>query len=119
MSEYGDGDYCSVWSETDPKARKEHVCDACHETIAPGRKYHRTFSIFEGTPNTNVRCERCQAIFVHLTERMRTEGDREEYCNPELACGHEYKERWDEPPPDHIAALAFWLPGDPLPEKKL
>jgi hypothetical protein len=113
MSEYSDGDCCEVFSETTPKARKEHRCHACGETITPGRVYSRTFTVFEGDPDTIIRCERCQALFEHLSEQMS--GNSEEYCNATLSCGHEYEERWGEPPPEEIAALAFWLPGDPLP----
>lgn len=115
MSEYGD-ECATVARESLRKARKEHKCDACGETITPGRTYHYTFIVFDGEPQTNVRCERCQAMYAHLTARMRADVNGfTEYCNAELNCGHSYEERWDEPPPDEIAALAFWLPGDPLP----
>jgi RNase P subunit RPR2 len=114
MSEYAD-DYCEVWSETSPVARKRHTCDACNGPITPGRRYHRTFSVFEGTADTVIRCERCQAIYEHLRAKMAVAGEPDECCNPTLSCGHEYKERWKVPPPEEIAALAFWLPGDPLP----
>lgn len=115
MSQYGDGDTCSVWSDRWLRAKKEHRCHACHEPIKPGHRYHVTFSVFDGNADTTKRCERCQAIFEHLSGRMVNEGDNEEYCDHRLACGHEYKERWDEEPPPEIAALAFWLPGDPVP----
>lgn len=113
MSQYGDGDYCSVWQDRWVTARKEHTCKACAETILPGHRYHTTFYIFDGEPHTTNRCERCETIFEHLSGRMVD--DPEEFCDERLACGHEYEERWREPPPEHIAALAFWLPGEPLP----
>lgn len=118
MSEYGEGDYCPVHDRRWRKARKEHTCDACHETIAPGQRYHRTALLYDGSWSTTNRCERCQAIFEHLSVRIKKEGSMvdDEYCNAELNCGHEYKKRWDEEPPPDIAALAFWRPGDPLPE---
>lgn len=113
MSEYGEGDYCDVWQERVHTARKEHMCAACHETIRPGDTYHRTFSVFDGNPDTVIRCARCQTIFEHLSTRIQDEGERgEEYCNPTLNCGHEYTERWNEEPPPEIAALAFALPGE-------
>jgi hypothetical protein len=118
MSEYGEGDYCPVHEFAWRKARKQHTCDACGEAITPGRTYHRTFLICDGTAFVTVRCERCQAIYDHLAARIRGEGDLEQYCNETLDCGHEYEERWGEPPPEWLAALAFWLPGDPLPENK-
>ena len=117
MSQYGDGDYCSVFQERWVKAKKHHRCHACGEDVAPGACYHVTFSVFDGTADTTKRCARCQAIFEHLSARMRVEGDAEEFCDAELNCGHEYKERWREEPPAEIAALAFWRPGDPVPEK--
>jgi uncharacterized C2H2 Zn-finger protein len=83
--------------------------------VAVGRKYHRTALLFDGNWETIVRCERCQAIYRHLSDRMAKEGDCDEFCDDHLNCGHGYQERWEEPPPEAIAALAFWLPGDPLP----
>jgi len=115
MSAYSDGDCCSVWQDRWLMARKEHVCDACHETIRAGVRYHLTFFVFDGGADQTKRCARCEAIFAHLSERIRKEGDLEEHCNDRLACGHAYKERWGEEPPPEIAALAFWLPKDGSP----
>ena len=70
MSQYGDGDYCSVWKDRWVTARKEHTCTACAETILPGHRYHVTFYIFDGEPHTTKRCERCETIFEHLSGRM-------------------------------------------------
>lgn len=61
------------------------------------------------------RCPRCQVIYLHLEGRIRAEGDYDQFCDESLNCGHEYEERWEEAPPEWLAALAFWLPGDPLP----
>lgn len=118
MSQYGDGDYCPVWEESNPKARKPHKCHACGETIPVGTVYSRTFHVFDGKAYTTKRCPRCQVIFEHLSARISKEGDDEEFCDAKLNCGHEYKERWGEPPSEALAALAFWRPGDPLPELK-
>jgi len=115
MSQYGDGDNADVWDVTQRKARKPHKCDACHEPIAPGRTYTRTACLFDGSWDTWIRCERCQAIFVHLSALIAKWGEEEEFCDAALNCGHEYRERWREDPPPEIAALAFWLPGEPLP----
>lgn len=112
MSQYGEGEYPAVSDIGTRKANRAHVCTACHETIAPGHTYTREFLICEGAPYIYKRCARCQAIFVHLSGRMT---DSDEYCDPDLACGHDYEDCWREPPPEAIAALAFWLPGDPLP----
>ena len=112
MSEYSDGECSSVHDAEWRTARKTHKCDACEIPISPGHRYHRTFYVFDGSPGVDIRCERCQAIYSHLSSRMT---DSEEFCNARLNCGHTYEERWREPPPEWLAALAFWLPGDPLP----
>jgi ribosomal protein S27AE len=114
MSQYGD-EPCETYEMRERVARKAHKCSACGETIQPGAKYAYVFLVHEGDPHIYKRCPRCQAIFVHLSERIRGEGDHEEFCDEMLGCGHEYEERWEEPPPEWLAALAFWLPGDPLP----
>lgn len=116
MSQYGDGEYATGLTDEDRVARKEHCCCACAETIRAGDRYHYVALLFDGTLYVYKRCARCQAIFDHLSKRMRAEGEPNEYCDEELNCGHDYEENWDEPPPEPIAALAFWLPGDPLPE---
>jgi len=116
VSQFGDGDTVTVWRDSWHRARKEHKCRACHEPIAVGHRYHLTFYIFEGDAHTVKRCERCQTIFEHLSGRISAEGDSEEFCDEELNCGHTYRERWEEEAPPWLAALAFWRPGDPLPE---
>ena len=107
MSQYGDGEYAEVYDTVDRKARKSHKCCACGETIAPGNQYTNVFYVFEGDPYTYKRCQRCQAIFKHLSSRIREDGDVDEFCDDALNCGHEYAERWNEDPPPEIAALAF------------
>lgn len=116
MSQYGDGDCASVYDEETRKARKPHKCGACREAIPPGQVYHRTFIVFDGEPEVFLRCARCQVIYEHLSKRIRDEGAYEEFCDLRLNCGHTYEDRWQEAPPAWLAALAFWRPGDPLPE---
>ena len=115
MSQDGDGELVAFQRDTWHVARKAHKCRACHEPIGAGYRYHLTFYVWEKEPYTIKRCERCQLIFTHLASRIADESD-EEYCDESLACGHEYEERWGEKPPEWLAALAFWRPGDPLPE---
>ena len=112
MSEYSDGETCAVSSDEWRTARKAHRCDACRTNVRVGDRYHRTFYVFDGSPGVVVRCERCQVIYEHLSSKMTDE----EFCNSELNCGHTYEERWEEPPPEWLAALAFWIPGEPLPQ---
>jgi hypothetical protein len=96
-----------VYSENRRRARKPHACSACSEPISVGHYFWYIFIIFEGETNTVKRCERCQAIHVHL----RGMGD-EMWPDERLACGEEYREHWGTEPPAEIAALAFALPGD-------
>ena len=115
MSQYGD-EPCEKYEMRERVARKQHTCDACSMTILPGMKYAYVFLVHDGDAYTYKRCPRCQVIFVHLSERIRADGDAyEEFCDEKLNCGHDYEERWQEAPPEWLAALAFWLPGDPLP----
>jgi hypothetical protein len=121
VSLYGDDDgpAVDVYDTTTRKARKPHKCHACGETVRPGDTYTRVFVVWDGSTDVTKRCARCQAIYVHLAARIRRESYDGEYeqCADALNCGHEYKERWGEPPPEVIAALAFWLPGDPIPNE--
>ncbi len=114
MSQYGD-EPCSVYEVKERRARKAHRCSGCDETIRPGVKYTYVFMVHEGDSYIYKRCPRCQTIYVHLSEKIRAEGDHDQFCDEELNCGHEYEDRWEEPTPEWLAALAFWLPGDPLP----
>lgn len=116
MSQYGDGDVCDISRARWVTARKPHKCDACDEPILPGHRYHKTFWVFDGELSEVKRCARCETIFVHLSDRIDRGGDYEEFCDPELNCGHDYLQRWDEEPPAEIAALAFWLPSDGAPK---
>jgi hypothetical protein len=115
MSQYGDGEPVPVHETVVRTARKPHKCSACDEQIEPRQRYTRVALLFEGQWQVTNRCARCQKIYEHLSDRIAKGGDSEEYCDGELNCGHEYEERWREPPPENIAALAFWRPGDPLP----
>jgi hypothetical protein len=116
MSQYGDGEAPDVFEVTERKARKTRKCSACgEEAIVPGHHYVRTAILYDGEWEIIVRCERCQVIFEHLTALIKREGDYEEFCDFYLNCGHEYEERWGKKPPEWLAALAFWRPGDPLP----
>lgn len=117
MSQYGDGDYATTLQDCTRTARKEHRCCACREPIRRGDRYNYVALLFDGDLSYFKRCVRCQTIYEHLSAKMDDSGEPDEFCDEELNCGHTYEKRWEEPPPEHIAALAFWLPGDPLPSK--
>jgi hypothetical protein len=115
MSHHCDEHY-SVYNERNVVARKPHTCSACHETIAPGHAYTRVFIVWDGQIDVVLRCARCQAIHEHLREVCEDKSGGEMWPAEELNCGQEYREHWGVDPPPEIAALAFLLPGEPLPE---
>ena len=96
----------AVYSETRRRAIKQHKCSACKEAIRPGHTYHVIAIIFEGVESLK-RCERCQAIHLHLRTL-----DRDMWPDERLNCGEEYREHWGREPPPEIAAMAFALPGE-------
>lgn len=100
-----------VWSEQWRTARKEHRCYACRETVRPGDRYHVFRSLFDGRWSTTKHCARCWEMVEQIQNADFSNGVVELGLN----CGHTWAELAGEPPPEHIAALAFWLPGDPLP----
>lgn len=99
------------WSEH--CSQKGRTCAACRERISKGQRYVAFVSLCEGYFATTIYCQRCKALIDHLVAESR---DFDEGPDPYLDCGHDYEEVHGRPPPDHIAALAFWLPGDPIPE---
>jgi len=103
-------DYYEVYCETRRKAKKEHVCDACSDRIRVGTYFWYVFYVFEDRTYTVKRCERCQAIHVHLRGM-----NEDTWPDEKLSCGEEYRQHWGQEPPPEIAALAFALPGDPPP----
>lgn len=98
----------SVYNEVCRRARKDHTCDACEETISTGHRYMRVGIVFDGKGESVKRCLRCQAIHDHLKEM----GKGDTWPAEKLDCGESYESHWDGPPPNEIAALAFALPGE-------
>jgi predicted RNA-binding Zn-ribbon protein involved in translation (DUF1610 family) len=98
----------TLYEERFPRARKPHTCMACGERIAGGQRYARVFVLFQGDAETVKRCLRCQQIHEHLREM--SPGDT--WPAERLDCGEDYEDHWGGEPPDHIAALAFALPGE-------
>ncbi len=96
------GEYNDFQPETFFRARKEHQCDACHETIRRGDRYLRTNIGYEGAISTYKHCLRCNAIAQALWKHGAGTIDMN------LNCGH----TWEENEllgklPDDVAALAF------------
>jgi hypothetical protein len=92
------------------RARKEHRCRACRETIRVGDVYEYTFFLYEGEAGDCKRCLRCKAIYDELVRRH--DGDWDEGVDYELNCGHSWDEVHGGEPPEHIARLAFMLPDE-------
>ena len=114
MSHSCDESY-EVYNETERAARKSHICGACRETIRPGDRYTRLFTVFDGETETIKRCARCQALHVHLREKCQQPGERSWdrlWPAEHLDCGEDYQENWGHAPPESIQELAFLLPGE-------
>lgn len=97
-----------VYNERERRAAKDHVCDACKETIRKGDVYCRVFIKFDGDIEGVVRCLRCQKIHEHL--RGLAPGDM--WPNERLNCGEKYEDHWGVDPPPEVAELAFLSQND-------
>lgn len=91
-------EYSDVWNEKQRKARVEHTCCACKETIRRGDVYRVTSSLYDGSWDTWAHCLRCAAMLDALGKR---DGGTSAIAM-ELDCGVV----WEDPPPE-VAALAF------------
>jgi hypothetical protein len=113
MSVYcGDGEPVAYRRETRRTARKRHECCACEIPILPGHGYWVIASCWDGRVHSWKRCLRCQIIHDALVPLCSI---NDEWPDEELNCGHTFEENYDRPPPEWLASLAFWQPGDPLP----
>lgn len=113
MSVYcGDGEPVAYYRETRRRARKQHECCACEIPILPGHVYWVIAACWDGQVRDWKRCDRCQ--FIHQQLRPLCQA-KDEWPDERLNCGHEFEEAHDRHPPDWLAALAFWQPGDLLP----
>lgn len=111
-----DTDLCPVWRETGRKARKVHRCTGCREDIVSGHRYVETATLFEGHWSTCKHCLRCDALFKAIADKSReVSGFYVVAIDPQFACGESWIDNFGAPPPE-VEALAFLLPGEPLPE---
>lgn len=135
------GETVVVDNERRMRARKEHRCRACKETIERGHLYARHTLIYGGEVNETIRCLRCDTIYQELVvvHREANEAARKErmasrapgYYDKKLTdeqhrllnhdsdwpdvalnCGHEFKERWGREPPPELERLAFMTPAE-------
>lgn len=109
MSNLCDG-VSDVYTNTVRRARKEHYCCACCETIPSGHRYHVVTVIFDRQASSYKRCVRCEKIHQHLVDIRDAYDDT--WPDEELNCGHDYEEIHGRPPPDEIAALSFAVPEE-------
>lgn len=73
------GDVCTLNRMKIRKARKQHECCECRETINPGEEYCHESSLFDGGWATHKTCMSCK--------RIRDD------C---MKCGWLWGEMWDE-----------------------
>lgn len=109
------GERVDVDRERQVRARKEHKCHACKETIERGHLYIRHTLIYAREVDVTVRCLRCDAIYQRLVEIHRESNrvsDETDWPDLALNCGHEFKERWGREPPPELARLAFMTPAE-------
>ena len=84
---------CTVWEVSWRKARKEHKCCECNDTIKLGDRYEYIFSIFEGDVNQYKTCEFCANEFERLAKKY---GGDFNMCKTDLACVLVYDMRNEE-----------------------
>ena len=63
-----DGETCSVWSEREHKAKKQHKCGECSRQIEAGETYVAIFGVFEGDPFHGKICGHCAVLADWLGE---------------------------------------------------
>ena len=66
-----DGEAPSVYRESFPKAKKEHICYECHRPILPGEKYHFAEGCWVGKFSRFKTCYSCN----ELRHELKYEGD--------------------------------------------
>ncbi len=109
MSHYCDEHY-DEYTEERLTDGIDHACCACKEAIPAGTSYWDVFWSFDGDDHNVKRCERCQALHLHLRKKGDPHGM---WPDERLACGKKYEAEWGDMP-DDVAALAFALPTDPI-----
>lgn len=64
------------FTDTHPRARKEHQCDDCGRTIRPGEKYRRGAGMDGATAWTWKECTHCEVLveWFYRIDEVRDEG---------------------------------------------
>lgn len=63
-----DGERPDIWSERTHVARKSYQCAECRQQIEPGDTYVRIFSVYDGTAETIINCERCNDLMAAFAD---------------------------------------------------
>lgn len=95
----GEADVPSVWRSEWRRARLQHRCVGCSETILKGDRYHYCWGVYDGHPEHFKHCARCWVVYGYADSRMREYGM---LASLALDCG----DIWDDPPVE-VAELAF------------
>lgn len=106
MCDIADG-YNDVQTTTWHKARKQHVCCACHEPIAKGVRYARSFIVYDGSVESFKHCARCWLMLEALLDAV----DSDVAIDWRLNCGADWLDEIGDLP-DEVAALAFLTPAE-------
>jgi hypothetical protein len=56
-------DYCAVWKNSYPVARKQHKCQCCGMAIEKGEKYLKHFNVYDGYPSDERACMVCATLW--------------------------------------------------------
>ena len=91
------------WHEEWRRARKQHTCYACRETIQPKYLYHYSAGSWDGHFQTFKHCARCWKVFRTLEDA----NDWGDAIDLGLNCGETYD--GDDP---EMLALAFASPDE-------
>jgi hypothetical protein len=95
-----------VWSSKVRKARKEHKCYACRETIPVGARYRYSSGLWDGSWGDCKHCDGCWHVLDVLMRRSR------EPVDLGLDCGETWESVFDDPPPDSVVEAIFARPGE-------
>lgn len=94
-----------VLREHHRRARKEHTCCACQETIRIGDVYRYTFAYarnYTDKPDQYKHCLRC----AKMSDEILAASEPGTAIAWELDCGEDWRDAIGDLP-DHVAALAF------------
>jgi hypothetical protein len=62
MCDIGSCEAPTIYTETNPTARKRHICCECGSTIEPGERYERVDGLWSGQWESFKTCEFCAKV---------------------------------------------------------